>query len=338
MILSAVTIEWIGYASKRCTKKNADSYERIVQEQLGSTASVIITFCLLINVFGAMVGFIIIIGDMVQPIAQLAFGNNIFTDRGFVTLVFLLLVILPISSLQNIDSLKFTSILSLISITFVVLMVTGTTFYKIIENELPQPKNINAINFSWEIFQAIPVITFALTCHAQAPPIFAELKNNTVNRFRIVIGITYTICFFLYILNGSMGYIQFQGNTMDNILNNYPQDDWLANLARLAVTFTVTFSYPLMNYAYRTSFDYLMFTVGFKIFCRKVDVSTLPDELNITIPSVRRYILETVVAGIICWILNVLVPQISVIFGLMGAIGGSSIVFIFPAILQFKVS
>ena len=219
-------------------------------------------------------------------------------------------------------------------ITFVVCVVVGSSFAAMIQSELPSA-GFQLVNFSWDIFQAVPVITFALTCHAQLPPIYHELSNHTTQRFRWVIGLTYSICSLLYVSNGMFGYILFQGETKDNILNNFENDDWLANVARLCVTFTITFSYPLMNFAFRTALDFILFDMGFKaIFGEKPNI---PDEINITIPTHRRYILETILAGILCWILNVLVPSISVIFGLIGALAGSFIVFIFPALLQYGV-
>lgn len=195
---------------------------------------------------------------------------------------------------------------------------------------------VSLFNPSWDIFQAVPVITFALTCHAQAPPIHYELSDHTAQRFRVVIAITYGICCVLYMANGTFGYILFQDQTADNILNNFAQDNWLANIARLAVTFTITFSYPLMNFAFRTAFDFIIFDMGFKAIFG--EMKNVPAKQNISVPSHRRYILETVIAGILVWILNVLVPSISIIFGLIGALAGSCIVFIFPALLQFSVS
>lgn len=242
---------------------------------------------------------------------------------------------MPISCLQNIDSLKFTSILSLICITTVVCVVVGSSISAMIQGELPSG-DFKWFNFSWDIFQAIPVITFALTCHAQLPPIYNELSNHTTQRFRYVIIMTYSICSCLYVANGVFGYALFQSDTKDNILNNFANDNWVANIARLCVTFTITFSYPLMNFAFRSAFDFIVFDMAFKkIFGER---KNLPPELNISIPTHRRYVVETILAGIICWILNVLIPSISVVFGLIGALAGSFLVFIFPALLQYNVS
>lgn len=215
--------------------------------------------------------------------------------------------------------------------------VIYSSLFAFFSGDLPEIiGGVKLINFSWDIFQAVPVITFALTCHAQAPPIHFELSNHTATRFRFVIAITYTICCILYISNGTFGYILFQDQTSDNVLNNFGTDDWLANTARICVTFTITFSYPLMNFAFRTAFDFIVFDMGYKAIFG--EMKNVHPKQNISVPSHRRYILETVIAGILVWILNVLVPSISVIFGLIGALAGSCIVFIFPALLQFSVS
>ena len=207
----------------------------------------------------------------------------------------------------------------------------------LVQGTLPDPGGLRWVNISWEVFQAIPVITFALTCHAQAAPIYNELQKHSTERFRYVIAMTYGFCLVLYLMNGICGYILFQNNTQDNILKNFAQDDWVANAARLCVTFTVTFSYPLMNYAFREAVDFLLFNIGFQAVCGEVPLG-VPPERDITKPSHLRFVIETVVAGILCWIVSVIIPSISVVFGLIGSLAGSSIVFIFPSLMQFKVS
>lgn len=100
IVICSFTLEWIGNASYKSKPESAVSYERIVNDRLGSVAALIVTLSLIGNVFGAMVGFMIIIGDMAVPILFQLFGTSFFTERAFVTFIFLIFV----SSNKNTNS------------------------------------------------------------------------------------------------------------------------------------------------------------------------------------------------------------------------------------------
>jgi amino acid permease len=228
----------------------------------------------------------------------------------------------PVSCLPTIHNLRYTSALSLLSILTVVLLVVSNSISTFAKGEYLGWSEVRWWNWSWDVFQAIPIITFSLTCHAQAVPIFSELDNPTDFRLRKVISLAYSVCFVLYSVNGSFGYLCFQGGIKDNVLNNFAIDDWVASVARFCVAVTLILSYPLMNYAFRTAFDFVIFTLGYQAIYGEQSAD-LPPEQNITRPTYLRYVVETVVAAVLCWVLNVAIPSISLGFGLVGSMTSS---------------
>lgn len=204
---------------------------------------------------------------------------------------------------------------------------------------------IHYYQISWGIFQAIPIMTFALTCHAQAPPIFQELSQNNEKRIFIVGSTCFSLCFALYLSTGVFGYLEFRDDTSDNILNNFPNGSLAANISRICVTITVSLSYPLMNFVFRSAFDYIVFNVGYKAIFRPPPPNAVGASwgmknmipIDITTPFHARYVVITIVVGFICWIVSILVPSIAVVFSLIGSVAGSAIVFIYPALLEMKV-
>lgn len=228
----------------------------------------------------------------------------------------------PVSSLQSIHNLRYTSVLSLLSILTVVFLVVSNSISTFANGEFLGWSEVRWWNWSWDVFQAIPIITFSLTCHAQAVPIFSELDNPTDLRLGKVISLAYSVCFLLYSMNGSFGYLCFQGGTKDNVFNNFAIGDWVASIARLCVAVTLTLSYPLMNYAFRTAFDFVVFTLGYQAIFGEQSAD-LPPEQDITLPTYRRYLVETVIAAVFCWVLNVAIPSISLGFGLVGSMTSS---------------
>ena len=196
-------------------------------------------------------------------------------------------------------------------------------------NGTADSSQLNMFVFDWSIFEAIPIITFALTCHVQVPPIYQELKNHSVERFKYVILFTYSMCFILYVSCGSFGYLNFKESTKDNILLNYPSDDPASNVARVCVIITALFSYPIMSFVFRQSMDYVLFNLGYELVLRRHSPLVHP-------PYLRLFI-ESTTSLALAWILSVLVPSIGTVFGLIGGTGGALIVFVFPALLELKV-
>ena len=251
--------------------------------------------------------------------------------------------ILAISSMKSMDSLSVTSTFSLISISVVVLYVIVSSILSMARGEATG--EIHYYQISWGIFQAIPIMTFALTCHAQAPPIFQELSQNNEKRIFIVGTTCFSLCFALYLSTGLFGYLEFRDGTADNILNNFPNGSIAANVARICVTITVSLSYPLMNFVFRSAFDYIVFNVGYKAIFRPPPPNSIGASwgiknmipIDITTPFHARYVAITIIVGFICWIISILVPSIAIVFSLIGSVAGSAIVFIYPALLEMKV-
>ena len=77
----------------------------MVKESLGVVPSIILIFCLLANVLGAMIAYLIIIGDMILPILQNYFGVHFYTNRAFVTIFFLAIVFFLLSSPSSLSVL-----------------------------------------------------------------------------------------------------------------------------------------------------------------------------------------------------------------------------------------
>ena len=132
---------------------------------------------------------------------------------------------------------------------------------------------------------------------------------------------------------GLFGYSEFGNSTKGNILQNYPTDNLLVNLARLCMTFMAISSYPLMNFVSRTVLDYLLETTFMLI--RKRDNHSLKYSLPKTgVKYYGRIIAVSTVLFFLAWLLSIVVPGIQFVFGLAGATMVTITTFIVPAILQ----
>lgn len=83
------------------------------------------------------------------------------------------------------------------------------------------------------VFQAIGVISFAFVCHHNSLLIYGSLKTPTMDRFAKVTHLSTTVSMFACLAMALSGYLNFGSLTQGNVLNNFPTNNILVNVARL---------------------------------------------------------------------------------------------------------
>lgn len=79
----------------------------------------------------------------------------------------------------------------------------------------------------------------------QFVPIISEFTKPTYSRVRVIMFTTTTTCFFIYACVASSGYMSYCNLTKGNLLGCYPANDAAVLVARVALVFVLTCSYPL---------------------------------------------------------------------------------------------
>src|ERR1700755_3478797 len=83
------------------------------------------------------------------------------------------------------------------------------------------------------VFQAIGVISFAFVCHHNSLLIYGSLKKPTLDRFAKVTHYSTAISMVACLIMALAGYLTFGDKTQGNVLNNFPVDNLMVNIARL---------------------------------------------------------------------------------------------------------
>lgn len=103
---------------------------------------------------------------IVQIVTSLTGINNqanILMDRRFWIAIFMVTVIVPLSFMRKLDSLKYTSIISLFAVAYLCAIVI---WHFASSNFVNDPAgNVEMITFSTRFFRSLPVFVFAFTCH-----------------------------------------------------------------------------------------------------------------------------------------------------------------------------
>lgn len=253
------TLHILGMASE---VSRATSYQGLVRALLGPTAGKIISISMTIYLFGSCIAYLNIISDQIfESILsrQASLEGTVLANRQFVIFVFTAFIVAPLCMLRSVKSLEITSALAVFSIVF---LAADVVYHA--TDILPRAGiavSAKAFPSSAEIFQAVPIICFALQCHLVYVPVFAGLSNRTLRRMDWVTAATFVVCLCLYLPVGVLGYLMYGSDTKDDISENLPEgiDTYVVHACLSA---TAIFSFPLLHYVARIALGDLVWGDG----------------------------------------------------------------------------
>ena len=94
----------------------------------------------------------------------------------------------------------------------------------------------------------------AFVAHYNAPRFHAELENNSVKRFNVVVFGSYTISAIAFLIVAGAGFLTFGQSSAGFILNSYSSYDPLITLSRTALAVSIALTYPLPFFGLRDGF------------------------------------------------------------------------------------
>lgn len=95
------------------------------------------------------------------------------------------------------------------------------------------------------VFQAIGVISFAFVCHHNSLLIYGSLRTPTMDRFAKVTHWSTGISMVACLIMALAGYLSFGDLTQGNVLNNFPNNNFMVNIARLCFGLNMLTTLPL---------------------------------------------------------------------------------------------
>ncbi|PPJ50263.1 hypothetical protein CBER1_04896 [Cercospora berteroae] len=362
--LGVIVILWAGltsgfglYLQTRCARyldRGGSSFFALSQITYPG-AAVVFDAAIMLKCFGVGVSYLIIIGDLMPGVIRGFVGNVndqlYLVDRQFWVTAFMLVVI-PLSFLRKLDSLKYTSMVALVSISYLVVLVV----YHFIANDAGHEKG--AVHWvRWQglgsTLSSFPVIVFAYTCHQNMFSILNEIADNSPKRTTAVVTASIGTAASTYILVAVTGYLTFGDNVLGNIVAQYVPNA-ASTVGRAAIVILVMFSYPLQVHPCRASLDAVLkwrpvnrqaqeFTPvpssrgspsRYSLLTGKVPVGRpTPTEMS----EVRFAILTTCII-IMSYIVAMTVSSLDKVLAYVGSTGSTAISFILPGLFYYKIS
>ncbi|KAI1098672.1 transmembrane amino acid transporter protein-domain-containing protein [Jackrogersella minutella] len=360
MLIGVFVIVWSGFTSafglylqSRCARyldRGSSSFFALSQMTYPN-AAVIFDAAIAIKCFGVAVSYMIIIGDLMPGVAE-GFDSRVadipfLMDRNFWITAFMLIII-PLSFLRRLDSLKYTSLVALVAIGYLIVLVV----YHFAADPLAPRDQIRYVSWGGpvEALASLPVVIFAYTCHQNMFSILNEISNNSPGSIMGVISSSIGSAASVYVLVAITGYLTFGNGVDGNIVSMYPPSI-ASTIAKAAIVILVTFSIPLQIHPCRASVDAVLKWRPKDVSRPQARTSSPGGRPLLSTPaqsrsdhgptapiSDLRFAILTTIILVLGYAVALTVTSLERVLAYVGSTGSTSISFILPGLFYYKIS
>ncbi|KAF4121957.1 solute carrier family 38 (sodium-coupled neutral amino acid transporter), member 11 [Geosmithia morbida] len=299
------------------------SFQGTVEHCFGRPGLIAISLAQWIFAFGGMVAFGVIVGDTI-PHVMVAVAPDLpswpvvglIADRRVAIAFFCMGVSYPLTLYRDISKLAKASTLALVGMG--VIVVTVVTQGVMVPSSERGSFDLPTLTVNSGVFQAIGVISFAFVCHHNSLLIYGSLKTPTIDNFSRVthysVGVSTVACLTLALA----GFLVFGDRTLGNVLNNFPADNVMVNVARLCFGLNMLTTMPLEAFV-----------------CREVmETYFWPDAPF----DLRRHVAIStgLMAG--ATVISLLTCDLGAVFELVGATSAVAMAYVMPPLCYIKLT
>uniref|UniRef100_A0A1D1ZCR9 Putative sodium-coupled neutral amino acid transporter 6 n=1 Tax=Anthurium amnicola TaxID=1678845 RepID=A0A1D1ZCR9_9ARAE len=252
------------------------SYGGMVGDAFGRAGRALLQACIVVNNVGVLIVYMIIIGDVVSGTSSSGehhsgilegwFGIHWWNGRFFVLLVTTLAIFSPLACFKRVDSLRYTSALSVALAVVFVVITAGIAIVKLIGGSIPMPRlfpNVTDLTSFWKLFTVVPVLVTAYICHYNVHTIDNELEDST--QIRPIVRTSLALCSTVYIATSFFAFLLFGDGTLDDVLANFdsnlgiPYSSLVNDIVRASYAVHLMLVFPIVFFALRLNVDGLLF-------------------------------------------------------------------------------
>lgn len=318
-IILSLLVDWtLRLIVINLTLTGKKTYQDTVEYVMGRKGRYLVLFSNGLFAFGGCIGFCIIIGDTIPQVLRAFFGSSHFLLRRNVIITLVtLLISYPLSLQRNIEALSKASFLALLSMATIVfsVVIRGPMVQEALKGSR---LTLEDVLITPRVFRGISVISFALVCHHNTSFIFFSMKNRSLQKFSRLTHVSVCISMVFCMLSGYSGYAVFRDKTKGNILNNFPENDLMINIARLCFGFNMLTTFPLEIFVLRDVIG--TFLSGLQ----------KTDDGEPVVLSTKKHFLITTVCVFSTMSIALSTCNLGALFELIGATTASTMAYILP--------
>lgn len=369
IIVSACTSSFGLYLQGQCSKyvKSGEASFFALSQLTYPQLSVVFDLAIAVKCFGVGISYLVVIGDLLPKICQSLINDDyldhheILLERNFWITFFMITVVVPLSFLKKLDSLKYASMIALSSVVYLVILV----FIHFLKNDIVDkgPVRVFKPYSISSIFASFPIFVFAYTCHQNMFSLVNELEDKSNKNINKVIVSAIGIAMTLYVLVGLTGYLSFGDNVEPNVIVGYSHAI-SSTIGRIAIAILVMLSYPLQCHPARASINHIIhyfYQVKKQIqsdnssgvINRPQTQSDESDQLldedlqdglteegstsAVSPLKGAKFIIITTIILVFSYLIAITVKSLAHVLAFVGSTGSTAISFILPGIFGYKL-
>jgi sodium-coupled neutral amino acid transporter 11 len=324
LLILTSTVDWtIRLIIINAKMSGTDTFQATVARCFGKPGLIVISIAQAIFALGGSMAFCVIIGDTIPHVVNAVFPNlhtipvlGILSKRNTIIILVTVFISYPLSLNRNISKLAKASALAMVSMAIIVftVVIRGPAI-----NDGQGEFSLPLLTINSGILQGISVISFAFVCHHNSLMIFESLKTPTLDRFAWVTHWSTGVSMGFCMIMGVGGFLIFKDQTKGNVLNTFPGDDVMANIARFCFGLNMVTTLPLEIFV-----------------CREVILTYYwPDPAQHT---TRKHIVSTSLLVGSCMAVSLFTCNLGAILELVGASTASLMAYVLPPMCYLKLS
>jgi len=324
-LLTRYSVSLLIQASDAAGVHSAKTYESLGHYTMGAFGTRLAEFTFIICGFGTLVSYFIFITDLFAAV----FGISA-SEKWIITVLCTFLVIMPLSLSRRLGKLRITSILALVSVSFVVLFVFSVYLItKTLSTTNALPVLVPAVRFESSSVYTVTLLISAFACHNTALPVYEELRDRSLPRMnRAVVG-AIALAFILYETVGICGFLTFGQDTKDNILINFSPEFMASHppslrfplaIGRICMGLALLLTAPIALWPFRSCL--------LSVYLRVVNGKQTPSSHA----TQFQYFGMTILSEVAILFCAIVVPSVKIPLSIVGSVSGSLIIFILPSL------
>ena len=370
-VMSALASLLLVAAADQC---GSWSYIGVAKAAYGERGERAVQAAILLLTIGVMSAFYVQLGETgseaLQSLAHSDDGKEWFVAPLFVKATVTALPLLPLCLQRNLASLAGASMFVVAAIGYLVVIVIALggggsncggggadndddcdDDALALDDGTDDSTAVSAVRIGPSFFSAVPIAVLAFGNQVNVHQVISELRAPTPIRRRRVILYTDALVTAVYATIGIAGYAHFgNGRTKDNILSNYADgqgssaEEGAITAARVGIVVVVLCSYPMLLFPCRNCLHYILSQHGGggggggggSGGGESIVIACLPGR-QLEVSADSAFVAETVGIMGVTFVIAWAVPTLSVIMGFTGAVMGTFLGFIFPAMYYLKL-
>ncbi|EPB82741.1 hypothetical protein HMPREF1544_10534 [Mucor circinelloides 1006PhL] len=290
-------------------------FASLAKLSMGQFGFHMLNLMLFIQSAGSVISYFILVADTIPVLLGLYFPQYpLLADRQLITILVSVFVIFPLNLFRSIGALARWSAFSVLLLPVMILTVLIRAPVYAKDHEAP------VLSVGRDPVAAMGIMSFAFVCSQVAFSNYLSQKNQSLPSWKYSSILSSLMSWGISISFAAIGYLSFGQDVTSNIFSNFPADDNVINVGRLALGLSMVLTVPMAFYPAR---DAIQKTIGFETEDRQ--------------PSALQHYSVTVVLFTLFLIAGVNIHSLGKVYSVVGGIASSFLAYIIPAFAYIAV-